>query len=270
MKTSVIEVHAMLSVLSVDEVEKRIGEVPGVESVTVNFAAENATVRYDETRLEVADIKSALRLRAHEPKALEVDTSVAAAPQPAPAAAPAEPAAGATPAPMPEPGAHTMPAGMTMPGMDVPAAEAANASKPATSPESAAPAPDTSLFQKLKAWLSPATAEDKAASPAPAVADPKGHAGHGGTSSPMSSDMAQEMGHGGNMDLPAMVRDMRTGSGSASCSRCRSSSTRRWVACSRRLHRPSACLSTSGCSAWPARPFSTRAGRSSWPPGVRC
>ena len=30
MKTSVIEVHAMLSVLSVDEVEKRIGEVPGV------------------------------------------------------------------------------------------------------------------------------------------------------------------------------------------------------------------------------------------------
>ena len=52
MKTSVIEIHAMLSVLSVDEVEKRIGDVPGVESVTVNFAAGNATVRYDETRLE--------------------------------------------------------------------------------------------------------------------------------------------------------------------------------------------------------------------------
>ena len=61
MKTSVIEVHGMLSVLSVDEVEKRIGEVPGVESVTVNYAAGNATVRYDETRLEVADIKSAVR-----------------------------------------------------------------------------------------------------------------------------------------------------------------------------------------------------------------
>ena len=66
MKTSVIEVHAMLSVLSVDEVEKRIGEVPGVESVTVNFAAGNATVRYDETRLEVADIKSAVRQRGYE------------------------------------------------------------------------------------------------------------------------------------------------------------------------------------------------------------
>ena len=49
MKTSAIDVHDMLSVLSVDEVEKRIGEVPGVESVTVNFAAGNATVRYDET-----------------------------------------------------------------------------------------------------------------------------------------------------------------------------------------------------------------------------
>ena len=67
MKTSVIEVHDMLSVWSVDEVEKRIGEVPGVESVTVNYAAANATVRYDETRLEIADIKSAVRQRGFEP-----------------------------------------------------------------------------------------------------------------------------------------------------------------------------------------------------------
>ena len=63
MKTSVIDVEGMLSVLSVDEVEKRIGEVPGVDSVTVNFAATSATVRYDETRLEVSDIKSAVRQR---------------------------------------------------------------------------------------------------------------------------------------------------------------------------------------------------------------
>ncbi len=66
MKTSVIEVHDMLSVLSVDEVERRIGEVPGVESVTVNYAAGSATVRYDETRLKTADIKSAVRQGAHE------------------------------------------------------------------------------------------------------------------------------------------------------------------------------------------------------------
>ena len=66
MKTSVIEVHDMLSVLSVDEVEKRIGKVPGVESATVNFAAGSATVRYDETRLEVADIKALVHQRGHQ------------------------------------------------------------------------------------------------------------------------------------------------------------------------------------------------------------
>ncbi|MEO8338117.1 MAG: heavy-metal-associated domain-containing protein [Nitrospirota bacterium] len=66
MKTSVIEVHDMLSVLSVDDVEKRIGKVPGVESVTVNYAAGSATVRYDETRLRMADIKSAVRQSGYE------------------------------------------------------------------------------------------------------------------------------------------------------------------------------------------------------------
>ncbi len=69
MKTSTIEVRDMLSLFSVDEVEKRIGEVPGVDSVTVNFAAGNATVRYDETRLDNADIKSAVRQRGFEPAA---------------------------------------------------------------------------------------------------------------------------------------------------------------------------------------------------------
>ena len=103
MKTSVMEVHDMLSVLSVDEVEQRIGEVPGVESVTVNFAAGHATVRYDETRLEIADIKSAVRQRAHESVA-----PGAASPgdahqgQAAPIAPPATPAS-AVPATTPKP-----------------------------------------------------------------------------------------------------------------------------------------------------------------------
>ena len=60
MKTSVIEVRGMLSALSSRGVEKRIGKVPGVKSVTVNYAAGSATVRYDETRLEIADIKAAV------------------------------------------------------------------------------------------------------------------------------------------------------------------------------------------------------------------
>ena len=110
MKTSAIEVHDMLSVFSVDEVEKRIGEVPGVQSVTVNFAAGNATVRYDETQLEATDIKSAVRQRGFEstpPGAAAEDAgheghaAPSAAPTtPAPAVptvAPSEPAAeGAT------------------------------------------------------------------------------------------------------------------------------------------------------------------------------
>ena len=66
MKTSVIEVHDMLSVLSVTGVEEQIGKVPGVESVTVNFAGGSATVRYDETRLDIAGIRSGVRQNAYE------------------------------------------------------------------------------------------------------------------------------------------------------------------------------------------------------------
>ena len=90
MKTSVIEVHDMLSVLSVDDVEKRIGEVPGVESVTVNYAAGSATVRYDETRLETADIRSAVRQRGYEPAAASAGDVHKG--HPAPGAPPATPA----------------------------------------------------------------------------------------------------------------------------------------------------------------------------------
>ncbi len=99
MKTSVIEVHDMLSAFSVDEVEKRIGEVPGVGSVTVNYAAGSATVRFDETRLAVADIKSSVRQQgyasvalsgeAHEGNAATEVSSVTAAPVP-PSAAPVD------------------------------------------------------------------------------------------------------------------------------------------------------------------------------------
>lgn len=68
MKTSVIEVRDMLSVLTVDAVEKRIGEAPGVKSATVNYAAGNATVRFDETLLDVADIKVLAHQRGQQPK----------------------------------------------------------------------------------------------------------------------------------------------------------------------------------------------------------
>ena len=93
MKTSVIEVRDMLSVLSVTGVEERIGKVPGVESVTVNFAAGNATVRYDETRLDIADIRSDVRQSGYETDSAPGAPPANAAPKDkaAPEAAPASP-----------------------------------------------------------------------------------------------------------------------------------------------------------------------------------
>jgi hypothetical protein len=85
---------------------------------------------------------------------------------------------------------------------------------PAESPAPAAAPEAPSLLQRLRSWVAPADppAEQKPAAPAPV---PDGHQAHqahaapGSGSSPMSSDMAHEMGHGSNRDLPAMVRDMR-------------------------------------------------------------
>ncbi len=135
MKTSVIEVHDMLSVLTEDEVEKRIGEVPGVESATVNYAAGNATVRYDETLLVVADIKVLMHQRgkqsAGESTAKDVSEhkpehkpAVKPTPEAAPASAsPPEPAvpkaAPVAPATAPKPAA---PAGDGQQDKEAPAA----------------------------------------------------------------------------------------------------------------------------------------------------
>jgi Cu2+-exporting ATPase len=122
MKTSVIEVHDMLSVFSVDEVEKRIGEVPGVESVTVNHAAGGATVRYDETRLEIADIKSAVRQRGYDSAA---PAAASAGGHEGHVASDATPAAPATPKPPVSPGS----------------APSADSAKQDKAPSAVAPAP---------------------------------------------------------------------------------------------------------------------------------
>jgi len=111
MKTSSLGIEDMLSVLSVDDVERRIGEVPGVESVTVNFAARTATVRYDETRLGIPDIKSSVRQLGYEAEAPAATASddphrghggpSTPPASPPPAAADTSVAAAAPPAPTP-------------------------------------------------------------------------------------------------------------------------------------------------------------------------
>ena len=181
MKTSTINVRDMLSVLSVLGVEKRIGEVPGVESVTVNFAAGNATVRYDETRLEIADIRSAVRQSGYESAAPPApsaggDHKGHTAPG-APPATPAPAAAKTTPEPSPAAtataaapdAAKSAPdasVAAPAPGGDEPQKEAApnaaTSTPPLDAPKSipdasadvAGDAPQT-LVSKIVGWLSP-------------------------------------------------------------------------------------------------------------------
>lgn len=197
MKTSVIEVRDMLSVLSVDGVEKRIGEVPGVESVTVNFAAKNATVRYDETLLEVADIKSVVRQRGHQ---IDAETS-------------SEQARNDTP---------SSDRGGQSPSQASSKADPATASEIASVASGARPSPThpaASGTDKEPAESDPspsngaADVPKDAAVPVPSTPAAGGHEGHQNHMKPvdppaMSADMAHEMGHDG-MDLPTMVRDMR-------------------------------------------------------------
>jgi Cu2+-exporting ATPase len=254
MKTSVIGVEGMLSVLSVDEVEKRIGEVPGVDSITVNYAQGNATVRYDETRLDVADIKSTVRQRGYQSAAASASDGPESqiAPDMSPATGFTAPAIGAAadgpvsvagaesqgppasdaalvatlvpavpPAPVsapktfltatPKPDGKTMSAGMQMSDAPTAAASKTAATPMSTgSPAPAAPVVTISFLHRLRSRLSKAVAptDQGAAAPAPSSADHKAHAKADGQPV-MSPETAQEMGHGGNQDLPAMVRGMR-------------------------------------------------------------
>ena len=152
MKTSVIDVSDMLSVLSVLGVERRIGDVPGVESVTVNFAKRSATVRYDETRLEIADIKSDVRQSGYQsadrlPSNVTSKHAPASAhpKKPMPEAAPAAPAADGHQSHAAPPNAQpsTLAAELPKPFSPAPAAEAQadKARTDAQSSTAAAPAP---------------------------------------------------------------------------------------------------------------------------------
>ena len=248
MKTSVIDVRDMLSVLSVPGVEKRIGAVPGVESVTVNHAAASATVRYDETRLHVSDIKSDVRQLAYasaEDQPSQDQPAAKAAGASAPSAALATtspPAVAPAPADAAKDSASAPAADAAAPTADAPndAAAADARSKPpaiAAATQPAAPAADSragddphaaepGVIDKVKTWVHETLAGDDKAAPGaspsgPAADAPKpptplpaaGHAGHdarraAGPSSAIPADMAHEMGHDGS-DMSAMVRDMR-------------------------------------------------------------
>ncbi len=246
MKTSVIDVRDMLSVLSVQGVEERIGEVPGVESVTVNHAAATATVRYDETRLHVGDIKSDVRQRGYTneptPKAgAELEPAGQVPPPQSPLPAPTKDAVDAAP-PKTESDAAPAPPAANLPKDAGSGALPESTNAAAATPESDAASPEIAVaavpddeapgpIEKVKAWVrgtltgddedkpeppssSSEAEQPKTSAPSPATGAPAaGHAGHGSHAAPgaaptMAADMAHEMGHGGS-DMGAMVRDMR-------------------------------------------------------------
>jgi P-type Cu2+ transporter len=145
MKTSVMEVRDMLSVLSVQGVEDRIGDVPGVESVTVNFSAGNATVRYDETRLDIADIKSDVRQRGYDEEAAPGASGKSAGRGPHDHAAPAVPASPPTTAAS-KPSA-AKPAEPASAGADASGATGAKAPDKAAQPAAAPSVPEAAATE---------------------------------------------------------------------------------------------------------------------------
>lgn len=57
MKTAVVEVGGLLSVLSAEGVQKQLQKLPGMHHAEVNYVAQSATVHYDETRTSLDDIR---------------------------------------------------------------------------------------------------------------------------------------------------------------------------------------------------------------------
>ncbi len=203
MKTSVIEVHELLAELSVTGVERRIAGVAGVKSATVNFAAGTATVRYDETRIDIAGIRAGMLEPTHhsggdarhphaaapspESPAMEAVVTPTQPEVPVPEKLPAAPAAASAPVPV---GASTPPV----------------APEPAPPPNSPPPTPAPSAAPTTPAPASPSAG---AAPPVPTPPETKGaqdHKGHAGPTA--SAEISHDMGHDGT-DLQAMVRDMR-------------------------------------------------------------
>ncbi len=150
MKTSVIEVGGMLSVLSAHGVEKQLRKLRGVEFAEVNYVSDSAMVVYDETVIDLKTIKAKVHECGYHCSG-ELSPKHVCEPEDPPAQAAVLPAA-----------SHTEHSGHAHP----------------------APAP-----QKK------------------GVA-PKDHAKHGEHTG-AKDEMAHEMGHGGSMDMQAMVRDMR-------------------------------------------------------------
>lgn len=179
MKTTVINLEGIESVLSPAGVEKQMCAHPGIHKVETNFMTSTATVYHDES-VTLAELKRVVA---------ECGYSCSGECLPEHVCAPSDP-----------PAAATMHAGHDMSthvGHAIPAA------KPAEHAEHAMPAAKT---DEHAGYPMPT------AQPAVAPAKTDAHAGHAMPADAEAGEMAamaHEMGHGGGMSMEDMVRDMR-------------------------------------------------------------
>jgi len=195
MKTTVIKLEGIESVLSPAGVEKKMCQHPGIHKVETNFMTGMATVYHDDS-VTLAEIKKCVT---------DCGYGCAGEALPEHLAKPGDPPAVAT-----MHAGHDTPAPAERPGTGV-AAHAGRA-MPATKPDEHAGHAGHAL---------PAAKPDEHAGHAMPAAKPaakaEAHAGHdmaamgaeAGEMEAMADAMHREMGHGGGMSMEGMVRDMR-------------------------------------------------------------
>jgi len=195
MKTTVINLEGIESVLSPRGVEKRLCQHPGIHKVESNFMTSTATVEHDES-VTLEEIKRFV---------VECGYRCSGECLPEHVCEPGDPPAATAP------DGHSMAASGAVSqaktnihaGHTMPAARPAPTVKPASAVKA-----DTHAGHVMPA--SKPVAPDHAGHTMPAAApvtQADAHAGHEMTGDMAS--MAHEMGHGGSMNMDEMVRDMR-------------------------------------------------------------
>ena len=202
MKTTVIQLDGIESVLSPSGVEKGMCRHPGIHKVETNFMTGTATVVHDDA-LTLAEIKQCVA---------DCGYHCAGEALPEHLAKPGDPSAAAV-AHAGHAG-HDMPAAMAQPAADMAAHAGHDMPAPpiAKADQHSGHAAPAAMPHEHAGHSAPAL-ESGASVPAARSAAAQAHAGHDqavmGAEAGEMQAMAHEMGHGGGMDMAGMVRDMR-------------------------------------------------------------
>jgi P-type Cu2+ transporter len=202
MKTTVIKLDGIESVLSPAGVEKNMCRHPGIHKVETNFLTGTATVHHDDT-VTLAEIKQCVADCGYNCTGEALPEHLTKPGDPPMAMGHAGHVEHATPAVMAQPGAEGA-------AHAVHGAPAVAGARPDEYAGHAAPA---AMPDGHSGHTTPAPASDASVPAArpPATAD--AHAGHTpaavGAEAGEMQTMAHEMGHGGSINMEGMVRDMR-------------------------------------------------------------